>query len=230
MRINFSKIKTIGVFLMYFKLFMIMISEEPNKLKQIIENLYGSPAVNRINKRLIEKYGLNFEAASNKKDMLELNDILREEFNHGYDLIINEYLKTQIKYDVGEIILNKIDSITDVIIEFMGDRSSLKILNVVIEAMTVYEICHSADITLSTAYRKIDELISIGLIIKIKTIQDVNGKRQGKYIKTFERINIEHTDMYTKVTIFPKPKMEKYVKKIVTSFLYLKKQNVIPII
>jgi len=207
-----------------------MTLDESNKLKQIINIFYGKPVVIRINKRLIEKYGINFDVASNNIDMLELNDILREEFNQGYDLIINEFLKTQIKPTVGKIILNKTDSITDIIIEFLGDKSSLKILNVVIEPKTVYEICHFTNITLSTAYRKVDELICIGLLIKTKTIQDINGKRQARYIKTFERINIEHTDMYTKVIIFPKPKMEKHVQMVVSSFLDLKKQNeIVPI-
>jgi len=56
--------------------------------------------------------------------------------------------------------------------------------------------------------------------MKEKIIHDSNGKRQGKFIKTFDRINIDHTEMFTQITISPKHNMVQHLKKTIKTFFF----------
>lgn len=192
--------------------------EKENKIKEIIQRLYGEPAVRRINNRLVEKYGISFDFASSKNDMHELNDILKEEFNRGYEVIIKEFFKTQ-NTGSREVILNKGDPITDSVIEQLGDLQSLEILNTLSKTKTVYDVFILTKINISTIYRKIEMLCNVGLVSQEKTFQENNGKRQKMFDVTFEKITIEHKDVFYQIRIVPKSHYREYIQRAITNHI-----------
>lgn len=139
-----------------------------------IENNLGKKTIRQIEKRLFEKYGITLAESMN--DYAKFDVILQEFFGNGSRGMIRSILsnlcklqKNNNRRDATITLYNP--SLTEKILELLGDSDYRKILDMLIDkSMTTYEILDKTDIPQASAYRKIDALVDAGLLIEDQKI------------------------------------------------------------
>lgn len=158
------------------------------------ENL-GKKTMNKIEKRLFEKFGMNVTQALS--DFHKLDSILREFFGAGADGLEKKFLDGLIKIEKtnnknhGWITIES-EYLIKPILEAFGDEDKKEIMNVVLDTPNpVLEILELCKIPQTSGYRKINSLIKTGLLIPAGTIIAHDGKKIVKYISLFENMKID---------------------------------------
>lgn len=145
-------------------------------LRNEIESFLGKKTINKIEKRLFEKYGLTLRESM--EDFEKFDDVLCEIFGAGSKGVIRSILSDlcNLKKSKGRkdsLVTLHDPNLTEKILEMLGDKDYRKILDLLIDkSLTSYEILDKVEIPQASAYRKIEALVDSGLLVE-------NGKASG---------------------------------------------------
>ncbi len=166
---------------------------------EIIKKDLGSKTVQKIENRLFEKYGISLSQSVEEFHSLDL--VLREFFGKGADAIerklfekifvIKSKKSTDPWYSLSDEYVNSI------ILETYGDNDKRKILESVSETPKIInDILQDCKLPRTSGYRKINNLIDDGLLLKTGHIE-VDNKKINEYLCIFSnlKINIEKSKM-----------------------------------
>ena len=189
-------------------------------LKQKISNKYGAGLVKKIDEQLKLEHAVSFETATDEfvdviykileNYMSNDPESILDGDNVGYsnDDGDEDPDKSSQKF---KIVLEARTELTQNILECMGDRNCLSILDCIsTQYKTTYQIISQSGINRSNTYRKIELLESLGLIEK----KNIHQSKMYSYITTFESITIKHQRNSSKIIIIAKN--EKSKKKFVS--------------
>ena len=159
----------------------------------IKENL-GQSTLEKIERRLFEKFGTNLAQAA--YDFPKLDVILREFFGDGAEGMERHLLQhivavEQDKIENKEWITIGDSRINRMILEAIGDDDKKNILNSVLDKPKIIsEILDICNIPQTSGYRKVNNLIRNGLLI-INGCESTNdGRTINRYQSVFENIQI----------------------------------------
>ncbi len=177
----------------------------PSLRKQIEENL-GAEKLAKIEQRLIERHGINLVQAI--KDFYKLDSVLREFFGANADEIETKSLLKIIELDKKE---NKEDWITiqdqelsKTFLEILGDPDKKSIIGTVLKkSLTVADILKESKIPQTSGYRKINSMISNGILISNGFELSSDNKKIKKYETIFQNIkmDIQENGMMVKIQL-----------------------------
>ena len=175
-------------------------------LDAVIKENLSKSTLQKIENRLIEKYGLTITQALD--DFKKLDVVLREFFGPEADVLKKRILENVCILESEERDLDWMviedQSLTKVILESFGDEDKKKILTAVLdEPHIISEIVDICSIPQTSGYRKINSLINDGLLTTKGFITTSDGKRVNKYISVFDnvRINIIKNKVIVKVKL-----------------------------
>ena len=166
-------------------------------LVSMIKKDLGKKALDKIEKRLFEKYGITVTESMRQFNKLDV--ILREFFGAGTDGLEEKWLKKICELEIVEIrnkpsknIIKVNDqSLVRIIRETYCDKSKEEILCTLLDvAMTPNQILEKFNISQTTGYRKINQLIKNGLLIESGYVMIPDKKRVKKYIAVLNDVNI----------------------------------------
>lgn len=167
-------------------------------LISVIKKEIGSPAVDLVKDRLLEKYGTTLRQSFQKWEIVE--DILRENFGEGYVSINSKFLskiaKINSKYDQNFLDLENQDEILKVI----GDPEVGAMLDQVLDdSKIIKDIINGSKVPQTTAYRKIEKMKQLGLLVENGFIISQTKKKIVKYTSPFKSFSIVHESGKSKV-------------------------------
>ncbi|WP_048097551.1 transcriptional regulator [Candidatus Nitrosopumilus salaria] len=171
-------------------------------LEKIIRDNLGETTIHKIQNRLFEKFGMSITESMMKFD--KLDDVLREFFGAGAEGLEKKFLDNicniKSKKDKAEKRFTISDpTISQSILKAFSDDEMAKILNASIgEPWTISEILEKLGIPKTSGYRKMNELIEEGLMIKSGSELTSNRRMIDKYKSVFDNVNI---DFNNKVTV-----------------------------
>ena len=164
-------------------------------LDSTIRNNLGEKTTEKIEQRLVEKYGINITQGI--EQFQKIDAVLREFFGAGADGLEKKFLenicKTKGKTKSNNWFTIEDTSIAQIILESYGDEDKSKIMTAVSEdAKIISEILADCKIPQTSGYRKINSLIENGLLVTEGSIVSGDGRRVSKYRTLFDntRINI----------------------------------------
>jgi len=176
----------------------------------IVRKSLGEKSLQVIKKRLFEKYGISLYKAVNE-EYDKLSDILKENFAEGgakniekqfLPAIINLHKQTTTKLK-EQIIDDK--KLVHIIMECIGDKDMMLIINdVMSKPKLISEILKSCKLPQTSGYRKINNLVDLGLLIISGYNIGTDGRRMFKYTTSFESIGIFMEKGKSKVKVKPK--------------------------
>jgi len=171
-------------------------------LEKIIRDNLGETTIHKIQNRLFEKFGMSITESMMKFD--KLDDVLREFFGAGAEGLEKKFLDNicniKSKKDKAEKRFTISDpTISQSILKAFSDDEMAKILNASIgEPWAISEILEKLGIPKTSGYRKMNELIEEGLMIKSGSELTSNRRMIDKYKSVFDNVNI---DFNNKVTV-----------------------------
>ncbi|MGI0009241.1 MAG: transcriptional regulator, partial [Nitrosopumilaceae archaeon] len=145
--------------------------------------------------RLFEKYGMTICQAV--EDFQKLDEILREFFGEGAVGIERKIFESictvsKVKNKDEEWMTVRDSNIAKTVLEAFGDEDKKKIMNVLMnEPHIVSEVLSMCNLPQTSGYRKINDMISDGLLTVGDYITTTDGRRVNKYISIFENIKID---------------------------------------
>lgn len=160
----------------------------------IRENL-SQATLQKIENRLIEKHGINVTQSLSEFD--KLDSVLKEFFGAGAAGLEKRILEhvciiEKSKEKEHEWLILENNLLTKVVLEAFGDDDKKRILTAVIEnPKIVSEILEECNIAQTSGYRKINSLISDGLLATDGYITTADGKKVNKYKSVFENVKID---------------------------------------
>lgn len=164
-------------------------------LERTIRDNLGTKTMQKIEKRLFERFGTGVTAAFN--DFHKIDSVLREFFGAGADGLEKKFLDGIISFEntknkKHDWLTIESDYLTKIILEAVGDEDKKAIVNTVLDKPhTVLEILDICEIPQTSGYRKINSLIKDGLLIPAGATVSHDGKKIIKYIALFENIKID---------------------------------------
>jgi predicted transcriptional regulator len=191
-------------------------------LRKETESYLGKTTVSKIEKRLFEKYGMTF--TESMEDFAKLDDVLKEIFGGGSRGMLRSVLNNfcNLKKNIGRkdslVILND-PKMTERILEMLGDKDYRKILDMLIDkSLTSYEILDKIDIPQASAYRKIDALVTAGLLVEDGKITGDIGRPAVKLATLYRGLDINIVK--NKITVQVKISRNMLQKSTIFSTLY----------
>ena len=165
----------------------------PSLRKQIEENL-GAEKLEKIEQRLIERHGMNMVQAI--KDFHKLDSVLREFFGASADEIEKKSLLNVIELEKtkkkGEWITIQDQELTKIFLQTFGDEDKKVILGTVLDkSLIVADILKESKIPQTSGYRKINSMISDGILISNGFELSSDNKKIKKYETVFENIQMD---------------------------------------
>ena len=174
-------------------------------LNSVIKKNLGDQTVKKIEQRLFEKYGISFINAM--EEFNKVDAILREIFGAGADQLEKQFLEnicsTKTKKGINWIQIEE-EKIINNLMEAYADEEKKRILNTLsFTPKIVSEVLASCKIPQTSGYRKINSLISDGLLIVDGFIARNDGRRINKYKSIFEniRISIEKDNFQVEIQV-----------------------------
>ena len=177
-------------------------------LRKTIEQNLGKKTLNKIEKRLVERFGMNITQAV--KDFYKFDSVLREFFGAGADGLEIKFLQNIINIERP---LNNNTSwftiqdqeLAKVFLESLGDDDKNAIINSVLDKpLIVADMLESCKIPQTSGYRKINSLIKCGLLIPNGHTFTKDQKKVTMYESLFQNIQIGMEKNRVKVKIQPK--------------------------
>ena len=138
-------------------------------MKKSIEENLGKNTFNRIEQRLVERYGIGL--AQSIKDFNKFDIVLREFFGAGADGLEQEFLQKIVdieksKQTDSNWIHMKDPELSRVFLESFADQDKKAILGSVMDApLIIAQILETCNIPQTSGYRKINYLINHGLLV-----------------------------------------------------------------
>jgi len=164
-------------------------------LHSVIQVNLSEQTIKKLDNRLVEKYGITLSQAV--EDFQKLDDILREFFGEGavgLERKIFESICTvsKAKNTDEEWMTIRDSNIAKTVLEAFGDEDKKKIISVLMnEPHIVSEVLSMCNLPQTSGYRKINSMISDGLLTIEGYITTSDGKRVNKYVSIFENIKID---------------------------------------
>lgn len=165
-----------------------------NSLERVISENLGQKTMQKIEKRLDEKY--NISTKESIEQFHKLDAILRELFGAGADGLEKRFLESLCKVKKSSkneswISIND-DEVKHAILSAYGDDEFAKIINSVTdEPKIIIDILKETKLPQTSGYRKVNWLIDHGLLIE-DGVHEVNeGRKVSKYSPIFENIKID---------------------------------------
>lgn len=164
-------------------------------LHSVIQVNLSGQTIKKLDNRLVEKYGITLSQAV--EDFQKLDDILREFFGEGavgLERKIFESICTvsKVKNKDEEWMTIRDSNIAKTVLEAFGDEDKKKIMSVLMnEPHIVSEVLSICNLPQTSGYRKINSMISDGLLTVEGYITTSDGKKVNKYISIFENIKID---------------------------------------
>lgn len=194
-------------------------------LSSTMENSLGKTTLEKVEQRLVEKYGITL--AQSIEDFTKLDTILREFFGDGADRLERQFFGNIINIqesqapDVGWIAIDN-SSVTKLILETLADEDKKNIINNVSDhSCIISEIIEKAKISQTSAYRKVNSLIEAGFLIEDGYIIGNGGKKVCKYKSVLEnvKINIEKNKVEIRVKLTEESIHQSVLMKVVCCIL-----------
>ena len=177
----------------------------PSLRKQIEENI-GAEKLEEIEKRLIERHGLNMVQAI--KDFYKLDSVLREFFGANADEIETKSLLNVIGLEKSEKkeewVTIQDQELSKIFLEMLGDEDKKTILGTVLnKPMIVADILKESKIPQTSGYRKINSMISNGILVVNGFELSNDNKKIKKYETVFQNIkmDIQENAMIVKIQL-----------------------------
>lgn len=176
----------------------MMISPLQDQLKNILvsvlEEEIGKNSVKKLEERLFEKYGKPIFEVIEEWD--KIYDILQEQYSGGATKITSKYIAKISKTNstTRKESSNVVDNPKTVkkIMRVLGDVDSSKVINYLLfNTNTIQNIAKKMRIPTTSGYRKIDEMIELGMIVENGyNISKTTGRKIKKYTSPFKSISI----------------------------------------
>ena len=164
-------------------------------LHSVIQVNLSAQTIKKLDNRLVEKYGITLSQAV--EDFQKLDDVLREFFGEGAVGIERKIFESictvsKVKNKDEEWMTIRDSSIAKTVLEAFGDEDKKKIMSVLMnEPHIVSEVLSMCNLPQTSGYRKINSMISDGLLTVEGYITTSDGKKVNKYISIFENIKID---------------------------------------
>ena len=164
-------------------------------LHSVIQVNLSEQTIKKLDDRLVEKYGITLSQAV--EDFQKLDDVLREFFGEGAVGIERKIFESictvsKAKNTAEEWMTIRDSNIAKTVLEAFGDEDKKKIISVLMnEPHIVSEVLSLCNLPQTSGYRKINSMISDGLLTVEGYITTPDGKRVNKYISIFENIKID---------------------------------------
>ncbi len=162
-------------------------------LEEVLRSNLGKDATLKIEKRLLEKFGISFADAIEQFD--KIDNILREFFGSAAIGLEKKYLYSICKIKMGTeknwyTIQDR--AIAEIVAATIGDSDKSKIVSTINnESKIISHILHECGIPQTSGYRKIHALLNSGMI---ETTSDFvyaqDGRKIYKYKSTFDKLRI----------------------------------------
>lgn len=165
-----------------------------NTLVSALREEIGKNSVKKLEERLFEKYGKSIFEVIEEWD--KIDEILHEQYAGGASKIISRYIikisKTTLtsRKDRKNIITDP--KTVKKIMRVLGDDDSLKVIKYLLtNTNTIQDITKKTRIPSTSGYRKIEELIHLGMIVENgHNISRKTGRKIKKYYSPFKSISI----------------------------------------
>jgi hypothetical protein len=154
----------------------------------------GKNSVKKLEERLFEKYGKAIFEVVEEWD--KIDEILHEQYAGGAAKITSKYIAkiAQASQSSGKYPKNIISDPKTVkkIMRVLGDDDSSKVINYLLSnTNTIQNITKKTHIPQTSGYRKIEELIELGMIVENGyDISRSTGRKIKKYYSPFKSISI----------------------------------------
>ncbi|HSB56191.1 MAG TPA: transcriptional regulator [Nitrosopumilaceae archaeon] len=163
-------------------------------LHGIMQENLSEPTIKKLDTRLVEKYGVTLSQAF--EDFKKIDDILREFFGEGAEGIERKIFErictlSKAKNTDEEWMTIRDSNIAKIVLEAFGDEDKKKIIGALNEPHIVSEVLEMCNLPQTSGYRKINRMISDGLLTVEGYSLTVDGKKINKYISIFENIKID---------------------------------------
>jgi hypothetical protein len=173
-------------------------------LSVVIEKNLGIKTVQKIERRLFEKYGISWNQSLEEFEKLDF--VLKELFGDTgakgleHRFCENVFDSKSKKTNDSWITISD-PGINSDIIQTFGDAEKKKIIESVIETpKIIYEIIKECNLPQTSGYRKINALIDDGFLIPTE-FEVKENKKIFKYICTFKNLKIEINSNKIKVSV-----------------------------
>ena len=176
----------------------------PSLRKQIEHNI-GTERLEKIEQRLIERHGINLVQAV--KDFHKLDSVLREFFGATADEIETKSLLSVIeleKSEKEEWVTIQDQELSKLFLEMLGDEDKKTILGTILKkSLIVADILKESKIPQTSGYRKINAMISDGILISNGYELSKDNKKIKKYEAAFQNIkmDIQEDKMIVKIQL-----------------------------
>ena len=162
-------------------------------LDEVIRKNLGDKTVQKIENRLVEKYGITLTESI--EQFQKLDSVLREFFGAGADGLEERFLEfvcdVKTSNNANWVTIDN-PTLTKIILESFGEDDKKKIMSTLShDAMIISEIIEKCDIAQTSGYRKINSLIDDGLLVPSGFVSTADGKKVTKYRSIFNNIRIE---------------------------------------
>ncbi len=173
-------------------------------LRKQIESSLGKKRLEKIEKRLIDRHGMNMVQAI--KDFYKLDSVLREFLGANADNIETKSLQNIIELEKSkrkeEWVTIQDQELSKMFLETLGDKDKNKILGTVMKKpLIIADILKKSRIPQTSGYRKIKSMISDGILIPNGFEYSTDGKKIKKYETVFQNIKMEIQENGMKVKI-----------------------------
>lgn len=164
-------------------------------LTNVIQDNLSEQTIKKLDDRLVEKYGITLHQAA--EDFQKIDEVLREFFGEGAvglerKIFENICTVSKAKNTDEEWMTIKDSSISKIVLEAFGDEDKKKIISALMnEPHIVSEVLEICNLPQTSGYRKINSMISDGLLTVEGYITTTDGKKVNKYISIFENIKID---------------------------------------
>lgn len=164
-------------------------------LSNVIQDNLSEQTIKKLDDRLVEKYGITLHQAA--EDFQKIDEVLREFFGEGAvglerKIFENICTVSKAKNTDEEWMTVRDSSISKIVLEAFGDEDKKKIISVLMnEPHIVSEVLEICNLPQTSGYRKINSMISDGLLTVEGYITTTDGKKVNKYVSIFENIKID---------------------------------------
>src|SRR3989304_6368620 len=164
-------------------------------LHSVIQVNLSEQTIKKLDNRLVEKYGITLSQAVG--DFQKLDDVLREFFGEGAVGIERKIFESictvsKAKNTDEEWMTIRDSNIAKTVLEAFGDEDKKKIISELMnEPHIVSEVLSMCNLPQTSGYRKINSMISDGLLTVEGYITTIDGKKVNKYVSIFENIKID---------------------------------------
>ena len=166
-----------------------------NSLRKSIEENLGKETLNKIEQRLMERYGLGLVQAI--KDFHKLDSVLREFFGADADGLEQKFLKNIVsieksKQSHSNWVHIKDQELSKIFLESFADSDKRLIIGSVMdESLIISDITKKCQMPQTSGYRKINFLINNGLLVSNGFELTQDGKKVKKYETIIDNVIME---------------------------------------